>query len=375
VAGETVRVTHVVFDLNGGGMESLVAEMARRFKGGPVVLSAVTLSGREGRVGAAVRPLLERYHVLRPLPGVSMALPLGVARAIRSTRPDVVHLHSGAWYKGALAARLAGAPRVVFTEHGREHDDPALLRWLDRRAARWTDTVVAVSDRLARYLSTVVGVDPARIRTIANGVDVRCFTPGPVPAQLRAKLGVPDGALVLGSVGRLEPVKAYERLVEVGRRLSANGALGRPLVVVIFGDGSARPGLLARVRAAGLSDLVRLPGWTDRAVEAYRLLDVFALTSHSEGASVSLMEAMACGISPLVMDVGANAEILGPGLAEQVVPAADVEAFARRAAETLGSAERRERCGALARSRVVDRYNVERMVGAYERLYREGRWG
>jgi glycosyltransferase involved in cell wall biosynthesis len=352
-------------------MESLVAAMAARFAGGPVVLSAISLSGRPGRVGSSIRHLLDQYHVTRPVPGVSMLAPLGVARLVRETQPDVVHLHSGAWYKGALAARLAGVPRVVYTEHGREHDDPALSRWLDRRASRWTDTVVAVSDRLARYLGDVVGVEERRIRTVPNGVDVEAFSPGVAPAELRRELGIPEDAVVMGSVGRLEPVKRYERLITALGRLRAPGAVGRPVHLVLVGDGSRRAALEVQVRREGLSGVARLVGWTDRPADYYRLLDVFALTSDSEGASVSLMEAMACGSAPVVMDVGANAEILGPELADQVTPAGDLDAFVRAAGDTLGSPERRRRAGRLARERVTRCYNLDRMLAWYEDLYRE----
>lgn len=363
-----LRLTHVVFDLNGGGMESLVAAMAVRFAGGPVTMSAITLSGREGRVGRRIRPLLDRYIVARHVPGLSMILPLGLARDIRATRPDVVHLHSGAWYKGALAARLAGVPRVVYTEHGREHDDPALLRWLDRRAARRTDAVVAVSGRLRDYLVRAVGVEPRRLLTIGNGVDTGCFAPGPAPASQRAALGIPPDALVVGSIGRIEPVKAYGRLIDAVARVPQ--ASRQPVHLVIYGEGTDRPAVEAAVARLGLRARVHLPGWTDDPASAYRMFDVFALTSVSEGASVSLMEALASGVCPVVMDVGANAEIVGPDLRGQVVPAADVEGFARVLADTFREPDRRSAIGAAGRRRAVAAYSLEAMIAAYERVYR-----
>src|SRR6266853_2189306 len=155
-----IRVAHIVFDLHGGGMESLVAEMAKRFARSSVAMSVITLSGRVGRVGRAVRPLVDQFHVLKPLPGISMVAPLGLVRCLRRIRPDVVHLHSGAWYKGALAARLARVPRIVYTEHGREHYDPRRARWLDRWASKWTDVVIAVSDGLRRYLEVALHIPP-----------------------------------------------------------------------------------------------------------------------------------------------------------------------------------------------------------------------
>ena len=364
-----LSVTHVVFDLHGGGMESLVAAMAHRFAATRVAMSVVTLSGRAGRVGAAIRDLLDQYHVVRPVPGVSMLLPMGLAQLLRRIRPDVVHLHSGSWYKGAVAARLAGVKRVVYTEHGREHHDPPLARWIDRLAARRTDVIVAVSDRLAEYLRTTVGVDPGRVLTIQNGVDTDAFTVRPPVQDLRRGLQIPEDALVVGSVGRLEPVKRYDRLIEAVAMLLRQTEGEQPVYLVLCGDGSQRSALQDYAERLGVLERMRFTGWTDRPAEFYRLLDVFALTSQSEGASVSLMEAMACGVTPVVMDVGANAEILGPDLAGQVVAPGDVSAFAATLEATLCSTKRAE-MGRAARRRVVERYSLDRMIADYERLYR-----
>ena len=370
VAPAPLRVTQVVFDLEGGGLETVVASLVTRFAGTPVTMSVITLSGRVGRVGAGVRELTDQYLVLRPLSGLSMVAPVDLVRAIRRTRPDVVHLHSGAWYKPALASRLARVPRVIYTEHGREHYDPPLMRLVDRTAARWTSVVAAVSDRLARYLAEVVGIDARRIRTVPNGVDADRFAPGPSPADLRASLGIPAAARVVGSIGRLERVKAYERLVEAFARLRSRGVGGVPVYLVLCGDGSERAALERQAASLGVADAVRLPGWTDRPVNFYRLFDVFALTSRSEGASVSLMEAMACGAVPVVTDVGANAELLGPELVGQVVTDGDPDALVDVLSAALREPSRRADLAARARRRVVERYTLDDMVASYERLYR-----
>jgi glycosyltransferase involved in cell wall biosynthesis len=310
---------------------------------------------------------------MRPLSGVSMVAPVGLVRCLRRIRPDVVHLHNGGWFKAAFAAHLAGVPRIVYTEHGREHDDPRLTRWLDRRASRWTDVVVAVSDRLRQYLQAVLHIPPDRIRTIENGIDVDAFAPGPRSRDLMDKLAIPRDALILGSVGRLEPVKAYERLIAAFARLRASGAVTQPMYLVIGGEGSERRALTDCAQRLGVADTVRLPGWVNGPGDLYRSLDVFALTSLSEGASLSLMEAMACGAAPVVMAVGANAQILGPELQHQVVAAGDVDALCRTIAATLQSRAGLERVRALARHRVTARYSLDRMITEYEDVYKTGR--
>lgn len=364
-----LRVTQIVFDLDGGGMETLVQSMADTWAGTELEMSVITLSGRIGRTGEAVRNRVDQFHVLGLTRGLSMIAPTQLVRAIRATRPDVVHLHTGAWYKSALAARLAGVPRVVYTEHGREHDDPLLARWQDRLASRWTDAVVAVSRRLHDYLIRTVGVRAERVVTIPSGVDTARFSPGTASTALRESLGIPTGALVLGSVGRLERVKAYERLVGVYAALRRR-APQVPLVLVLFGDGAERDVIAREADRLGVRDGVRLPGWTESPVDGYRLLDVFAMTSRSEGMSVSLMEAMACGACPVVTDVGSNADVLGETLTRHVVPDGDADALLATLTECLASAGTRRAAGARARDAAVARHGLMQMLDAYERLYR-----
>jgi glycosyltransferase involved in cell wall biosynthesis len=364
-----IRVTHIVFDLDGGGMEALVAAMAARWHDADVRLSIVTLSGRIGRVGRTVQSLVEQFQVPRVTPGVSLISPSAIVRALRATRADVVHLHTGAWLKGAYAAALAGVGRVIYTEHGREHYDPLTARLQDKIALQLTDSVVAVSERLRTYMIREIGVRPSRAHTIPNGVDTAVFAPSAPRAPLRASLRIPDDALVLGSVGRLEPVKGYVRLVEVYARLRTMG-IPRPLVLVLFGEGSDREAIEREAERLGVRDGIRMPGWTERAAEAHRLFDVFAMTSHSEGMSVSLMEAMACGVCPVVTDVGSNAEVVGDRLRSHVVAGNDIDAFASVVADLLRSDQRRHDAGRTARAHAVAHHSFDRMMEAYEKLYR-----
>jgi glycosyltransferase involved in cell wall biosynthesis len=293
---------------------------------------------------------------------------VSIVAALRQTRCDIVHVHSGVWFKTSVATRWAGVHSLVFTEHGREHDDPALARWLDRRAAKRTDAVVAVSKRLEGYLCEQVGIPRALLMTIENGVDTDRFSPAKA-FQFRDRLGIPRTALVVGSVGRLEPVKGYERLLRAVAAVRARGEISEPIYVLLCGDGSSRLQLETLAGSLGLGDVVRFPGWVGDPVDAYRAMDLFVLPSFSEGLSVSLLEAMASGTPPLVTPVGANRDVLGDALASQVVSADDENEFASAMNRSLESVERRANLSAAARAAVVGRFSQRKMIDAYTDLY------
>lgn len=364
-----VHVAHITGGMEGGGLETLVATLVRRFAGSDIRTSVITLDGKIGRTGELIRHLTAESAALRPLPLVSMLAPLGLIRCLRRLRPDVVHIHSGAWYKGALAARRAGVRKVVFTEHGREHHDPPLQQRLDRWASRRTDVVVAVSHRLSRYLARTVGVDPKRIVTIENGVDRDVFHPGPVPEELRQRLEIPDQAIVIGSVGRLEAVKGYDRLLRVFREVRAAEDPARPVVLVLCGDGSQRGALEQLAAELGIRDRVRFAGWTQQPADLYRMLDIFVLSSISEGLSISLLEAMASGSVPVVNDVGANGEVLGSGMETQLVADGEWKLFAEALLRVVRSDSERSRLRGIGLARIAERYDVRRMLASYAELY------
>jgi glycosyltransferase involved in cell wall biosynthesis len=367
LARRPVRVTHLVHAFEGGGLESLVGAMVKSFDRARVTTSVVSLSGSIGRLGEALKAEVDQMLAIRPTPVVSLVAPVGIVRALRQTRPDVIHAHSGVWFKASLSARLLGKP-LIFTEHGREHDDPPFGRWISHQASRSTAAVVAVSARLEEYMHARIGVPRNRLMTIENGVDTDRFSPVTDRSAVRESFGLPADALVVGSVGRLEPVKAYDRLV---RSLAAvrDAELPARVFLLLCGDGSQRGPLEELARSLGVADLVRFPGWVSDPVNAYRAMDVFALPSLSEGLSVSLLEAMASGAVPLVTPVGANNDVLGDGLASQVVPAEDLTRFSAALEEILLSRDRRREMAATARSIVVTRFSQARMIEAYTLLY------
>jgi glycosyltransferase involved in cell wall biosynthesis len=358
-----VRVTHVVHEFEGGGLETLVAAMARGMDTRRVSTAVISMSGSIGRLGRELEAQLRDMVAIKPVPLVSLVAPVGLARAIRKTDAEIVHIHSGVWFKAALAARLARVRGVVFTEHGREHDDPAAAQWIDRRAAQLTDRVVAVSARLERYLHEAVGIKQAQLTTIENGIDTARFSPGPPRSLTRAQLGIPNNALIVGSVGRLELVKAYDRVLRAVRHVADSEDSHQPIYVLLCGDGSQRE--------LGLESHVILPGWLPDPVDAYRMMDVFVLPSISEGLSVSLLEAMSTGIAPLVTPVGANSDVLRDGLAKQVVPAEDITHFGAALGELTGSTARRNALATAARAAVVDRFSQTRMLDSYMALYEQ----
>lgn len=361
-----LRVLHIVQNLNYGGLERVVADLISRSDRDRFETHLLCLQYL-GRFSEGLGRVAD-LHVAKPMSRLSMLSPRGLTRAIKRIAPDVIHTHSGVWYKASLAARRAGVHTVIHTEHGRRQPDPWLDRLLDGMAAGRTDAVVAVSQRLAEDLPKALRIPPGRVVCIPNGIDTTLYAPRPDSGALRRELGLPAGVNIIGSIGRLEPIKGYDMMVTAfGRFLGAPS--GRDAVLVIGGEGSAREALQRQIDELGIRERIRLLGWRNDIHDLLSAFSLFTMTSRSEGTSISLLEAMSAGLPPVVTDVGGNSSVLGAGLAHCLVPFGDPAAMADAWTRTLATEESRRMIGDLARRRVVDAFGVDAAVKAYERLY------
>jgi glycosyltransferase involved in cell wall biosynthesis len=363
-----LRVLQIVQNLNYGGMERLIGELVdrldpERFEPHLMVLGYVGRFGEDlsSQVVLHPPPLLSKW---------SMLWPRRLAADIATIAPDIVHTHGGVWYKASLAARLAGVRWIVHTDHGRIMPDPWRSRWLHRVASRRTDVIVAVSQPLASYLAARVVADPSRLVTIVNGVDTGLWRPCPDTGALRRELALASNVPILGSIGRFQPIKGYDVMVDAYARLRAEWPGPGPVpALVVGGDGPDRARLLEAGHQLDLDGGLFLLGWRDDVHAFHAAFTLFTMSSRSEGTSVSLLEAMSAGLCPVVTDVGGNRDVLGPELQHRLVPPENPAALATAWAAALGDRERRERDALVARQRVEERFSLNAMVRAYERLY------
>jgi glycosyltransferase involved in cell wall biosynthesis len=348
-------------------MERLIADLARHVDSARFESHILGLRYL-GRFSEGLEEFA-KLHTAGPLPRYSMLWPRSLIRQIRGIAPDVVHTHSGVWYKGALAARRAGVGLLVHTDHGRRKPDPWQARFLDGLAARRTDLIVAVSDVLGGQLAATVVRQAERIRVVPNGVDTAVYHPAPDTGVIRREFGLLPAVPILGSIGRLERIKGYDVMLAAFTELLAGWSGGPAPVLLVAGDGSERQDLEAFIRSHSLEGAVHILGWRDDVHDLHQAFTIFTMSSRSEGTSLSLLEAMSAGLCPVVTDVGGNAAVLGAELRHRLVPSGDPGALAAAWRAALVDSARRSADSLAARRRVECSFGIGAMVRAYEELY------
>ncbi|HWJ97347.1 MAG TPA: glycosyltransferase family 4 protein [Acidimicrobiales bacterium] len=254
----------------------------------------------------------------------------------RRERPDIVHTHSSkAGFIGRAAARSAGIPVVVHSVHGWSfHPEmrPSLRRAVvaaERIAARGTTVLVheGVPDR-AKGLDQGIG-DPGQYVLVRNGIDLGAFSAevdDVEPGQVRRSLGVPDGAWLLGTVGRLADQKAPLAMVDAVAPLMKGS---RDLWFVWVGDGPLRDAVAEKAAALGIAPRFRLAGVRRDVPAVLRAMDTFVLSSLWEGLPRTVTEAMASSVPVVATAVDGVAEVVDDGVSGLLVPPHDAGALGR----------------------------------------------
>ncbi len=359
-------MVHILPSLEMGGMERVVAEMVRRQVAREWSV-AVLCTAREGALAPSVRDAGATVHQVSAVGARSWVHPIAVVRAIAAAAADVVHTHSGFWYRGALAAMQAKVPVRVHTVHGLLEQEPWWGPIEKHLAARRTTAVVAVSPPLAAYLQGPCRLLARQVSVVPNGVDVARFGARP-DDSLRQRLGLSDQAFVVGTVARLAAVKHLDLMFGPLRALAEAGADPH---FVIAGDGPERERLAALAVAAGVAPRVHFLGMVTDPAALLPAFDCYVLPSRAEGTSISLLEAMASRLPCIATQVGGNTEVLAGGgdAAGLLVPDDDEAALLHALQRLLHDRGLRSQLGATARARVEAVYSLEAMVDRYEQLY------
>ncbi len=301
------KILFVITKSNWGGAQRYVYDLAMRLKQEDVTV-AVALGG----TGALQQKLKAAGISVIPLKSVQRDLSVtadiggffSLYKTMRSYKPDVVHLNSSkAGGLGALAARLSGVPRIIFTVHGWPFAEKRSIVWrlfafLGSWATALFSHVVIVVSKNDLRIGKRLPLCGAKMHLIYNGIDI----PMRFESGEKIRTAFPPGVRITGTIGELTRNKNHIALVEQAK-------CDPHLFVAIVGEGEDRARLEMKIKEYGLGTRVKLFGFIP-SNEVMRGFDVFALPSLKEGLPYVLLEAKAAGLPIVANRVGGVGEIL-----------------------------------------------------------------
>jgi glycosyltransferase involved in cell wall biosynthesis len=288
--------------------------------------------------------------------------------AVETHEIAVIHAHE--FYMsmiGTLVSAMTGIPLVV-TLHGRNHyPDKRRRRLACRVMATRASALVTVSEDLRRFFCRTSGTALARVRVIYNGIAVsNRLAANSRRGELLDSIGIPREAKIVGAVGNLYPVKGHLNLIRSARTIVRTHPTTH---LVILGRGSQHDPISALAEAMGIRDRIHLLGYRDDVKEWLSAMDVFAMPSLSEGLPLSLLEAMAAGVPPVVTQVGGMPEVIHDGETGFIVSPGDGAALADRISFLLANPSLATKIGTAAHDCILERFTVDKMAAEYRDMY------
>ncbi|RZL35613.1 MAG: glycosyltransferase family 1 protein [Rubrivivax sp.] len=289
-----------------------------------------------------------------PWSSIQTALSLVAANSV-----DLLHAHlPKAHLLAGLVGRLSGKP-VVTTVHGRQ------LSMLDLEVHRAVNSHLSVVCRQSYFHALGLGVNASHLSCETNGVDTEVFRPRERAGGLRRELGLETDTPLVGFVGRLSPEKGPEVFVRAASQLLRRQPQAHS---VFIGEGPMRGEVAALAERLGLARQLHFAGLREDIASLYSELDMVVSSSHSEAMPLALMEAMASGLPVIATRVGGVPDIVEHGQTGWLVAAGDADDIAARCATLVADPALRQRMGASARRRAVDRFDLAESVENMGRL-------
>jgi glycosyltransferase involved in cell wall biosynthesis len=362
---DQLTIAHAVLSLGAGGLEQVVLDLVRQAaKSGE--RAQVLCVECPGELAGQVASCGGEFICLEKGPGLKLGTIAAAKRALRQLKPDVVHAHQvGALLYVGPAAKSLGVP-VVHTEHGKHFGPNRRSRWIGRIAGRYAAHFLAVSQDIANDLQTFRIVPKRKIGVVANGINLDRFARKQGSVDLRNSLGIPADAPVVGTIGRLNEVKRQDLLLEAFaelRKRLPNACL------LLVGDGPAMAQLRELANRLQLTPNVRFAGYQAKPEQCLAAMDVFALTSRSEGMPLVVLEACAAGVPVVATQVGGLVEMITSGKNGLLVPFGNHASLVDSLHMVLSQPNLHERLRNGGRQWVESRYSVDRMAADYHRYY------
>lgn len=358
-------------DGNFGGVERYILTLAKsldRERYHPIV-AVIANRGELSRQAQLAGIQTEFIPMKNRLDGIEAARTL--TRIARDRQCHLIHTFGIRSNTLAAMMRLVHSiPWVIRLPNVNRYDyaNPlvgSLSHWFNNQLIYKADALQVISPQLEAYVQSWE-IKPKQIFTIFNGVDVSVFQPRNVTANLREQLGIDWNTFVIGTTGRLDPIKGYDVLIKAFYQLIQKNP---NLVLLILGDGPQKQELLELIDRLGVSKRVMLTGYIESIVPYLQLFDLFVCSSRSEGVPMSVLEAMAMRLPIICTRVGGIESVLGHQREGILIEPDNESAIVNAVCQLVDDHSLRESLASNAYRKALNEFTNEQMAKQVEAMY------
>lgn len=363
----SLKVLHLTYDMRIGGTEMVIKNIIENSDVNLFEMSIFCIETPIGPWGIEMQNAGLPMTTKARQPGFDISLIFAIRKHIKTNNIAILHCHQYTpWVYGVIAA-FGTKTEVIFTEHGRFHPDSST--WKRKLVNPWlskiTKYITVISQATQQALVDFENLKKERIEVIYNGIQPLKVNLAKTLA-LRQKLNIPENSSVLGTIARLDPIKNHKMMINA---FSLVLKVCPNTVLVIVGDGEERDSIIEHIKMLGLEEKVIMPGYDPQPQHYLALMDIFLLSSLSEGTSMTLLEAMSLSKPCVVTDAGGNKEVIANGKNGIVTKNDDANEFSQAILKLVNDKVLLNRYGKEGQKRFNRMFNVSVMVKRFRDVY------
>lgn len=363
------RVMHLTFDMRIGGTEQVIKNLIEGSDKNTFDMSIFCLEKPTGPFGEMLLEQGISIDSLQRKEGFDISLIKTIRKHITQHDINILHCHQYTpWVYGTLAS-IGTKSKVIFTEHGRFYPDRSSWKrkFVNPVLTIFTDSITAISKATKQALVDYEYIPEHKIKVIYNGIIPVKVDPSRT-TELKKELGINESKTVIGTIARLDPIKNHIMMFKAFELILKKHP---NTVLILVGDGEERQSLETLVDKLDIREHVIFTGYISRPQHYLDCMDIFLLSSLSEGTSMTLLEAMSLAKPCVVTDAGGNGEIIADGINGHVTRNDDSQAFAGAILELLNDEKKREYMGLSSLQRYQQFFSALSMIENYQRLYKD----
>jgi len=369
-----IKIMHILHSLQIGGLENGVVNIVNLLSREKFehIICCVKSSGP--MADKIIFKDIQIYELHKN--GKDYFMPLRLMKLIRLVKPDLVHTRNWAAIDGVIGARLAGVKNIIHSEHGREVTDPSgrnkLRKTVRKILSPYVSIFVVVSAELRNWLIDDVGIPESKIIQIINGVDIEKYSIPDDKKFSKSQLGFDPDSFMIGTVGRLDPVKDYQTLIRAFTLLanvSVNTIMTNKIKLLIIGFGPEEQKLKTLAEEYKIIDKIFFLGKRFDIPRLLHSMDVFVLPSVAEGISNTVLEAMASGLPVIATKIGGNVELVEHSQTGFLFTPGNYKELADMLVIYLRNSSLLREHGSMGRLRIKEKFSLTTMIQKYEELY------
>jgi len=366
--GEKITIAHIFLSLKIGGMEKIGVDLIKNLNSS-IYTNHVLCLNELGEFGEELIKDGIPVVAFHKGDGFSLSLIIKLIRYFKKHNIKIVHTNNPSpHFWGGLAAWIAGVKIRIHTKHGRNFITVKRKVILNRFSARFSTKIVSVSKDSVKITNEIEGVPLKKIHLIYNGVDTEYFRKTIIKKSLFKEFGITKDTIVIGSISRFSLDKDYETLIKAFKEVVE---VYPETVLLLVGDGETKKQMVQLAQDLYLQKKIIFSGFRTDILDLLNLMYVFVLSTHTEGISIALLEAMATEKPVIATDVGGNGEIIEHKINGLLVAENDINGLKNAILFLLNNETERNRLSKEARQVVLRKFSLKNTVEQYEKLYNE----